>query len=98
VGQRLPIVTATLALSISVRGVTSAIVAGIQRARNTDFAITDGTIDTTRTLYLGNDPAPEVKRAYTRVLQGHIAVSVAEFPEGMSSDWFNMLARQPLYA
>jgi Xaa-Pro aminopeptidase len=57
----------------------------------------DGTIDTTRTLFLGAEPPPAVKRAYTRVLQGHLAVSIAIFPEGMSADWMNMLARQPLY-
>ncbi len=57
----------------------------------------DGTIDTTRTLYLGSSPSAEVKRAYTRVLQAHMAVSRAVFPEGMSADWLNMLAKQPLY-
>ncbi|WWC90545.1 uncharacterized protein L201_005481 [Kwoniella dendrophila CBS 6074] len=57
----------------------------------------DGTIDTTRTLYFGKSPSPEVKRAYTRVLQGHLAVSSASFPRGMPADRLNMLARGPLY-
>ncbi|OCF57628.1 cytoplasmic protein [Kwoniella mangroviensis CBS 10435] len=57
----------------------------------------DGTIDTTRTLYFGKTPSPEVKRAYTRVLQGHLAVSSAIFPRGMTADRLNMIARGPLY-
>ncbi|OCF39115.1 cytoplasmic protein [Kwoniella heveanensis CBS 569] len=57
----------------------------------------DGTIDTTRTMYLGKKPSDEVKRAYTRVLQGHMAVSTAIFPRGMPADRLNMLARGPLY-
>ncbi|WVQ95119.1 hypothetical protein IAU59_002213 [Kwoniella sp. CBS 9459] len=57
----------------------------------------DGTIDTTRTLYLGRKPSDEVKRAYTRVLQGHMAVSTAIFPRGMPADRLNMLARGLLY-
>ncbi|WVR09447.1 hypothetical protein IAU60_006514 [Kwoniella sp. DSM 27419] len=57
----------------------------------------DGTIDTTRTLYLGAKPSDEIKRAYTRVLQGHLAVSTAVFPRGMPADRLNMIARAPLY-
>ncbi|ORY29687.1 peptidase M24, structural domain-containing protein [Naematelia encephala] len=58
----------------------------------------DGTIDTTRTLYMGKSPSADIKRAYTRVLQGHIGVATATFPGGSCSmDWFNMLAREPLY-
>lgn len=57
----------------------------------------DGTIDTTRTLYFGDKPSDEVKRAYTRVLQGHMAVSMATFPRGMRGDWFNFAARGFLY-
>ncbi|WVQ79732.1 hypothetical protein IAT38_001832 [Cryptococcus sp. DSM 104549] len=57
----------------------------------------DATIDTTRTLYFGKDPSPEIKRAYTRVLQGHIAVSLSTFPRGMTADRLNMIARGPLY-
>ncbi|WWC63493.1 uncharacterized protein I303_106096 [Kwoniella dejecticola CBS 10117] len=57
----------------------------------------DGTIDTTRTLYFGKSPSDEVKRAYTRVLQGHMGVSTAIFPRGMPADRLNMLARGPLY-
>jgi Xaa-Pro aminopeptidase len=48
-------------------------------------------------MYLGKAPSPEIKRAYTRVLQSHMAVANAVFPEDMSADWLNMLAKQPLY-
>jgi hypothetical protein len=57
----------------------------------------DGTIDTTRTIYYGDKPSDEIKRAYTRVLQGHIAVAQFSFPEDMDASWMNMLARAPLY-
>ncbi|WVN86205.1 uncharacterized protein L203_101366 [Cryptococcus depauperatus CBS 7841] len=57
----------------------------------------DATIDTTRTLFFGTNPSNELKRAYTRVLQGHIAVSMAKFPPGMTANWMNMLARRALY-
>ncbi|KAI9637649.1 peptidase M24, structural domain-containing protein [Dioszegia hungarica] len=57
----------------------------------------DGTIDTTRTIYFGNKPSDEIKRAYTRVLQGHMAVAQFSFPEGMDASWMNMLARAPLF-
>ena len=57
----------------------------------------DGTIDTTRTVYFGKSPSPEIKRAYTRVLQAHIATATSIFPEGTSADWLNMLAKKPLF-
>ncbi|KAK8854626.1 hypothetical protein IAR55_003365 [Kwoniella newhampshirensis] len=53
----------------------------------------DGTIDTTRTLFLGKDASPDIKRAYTRVLQGHVAVSTAVFPRGMTSSSLTILAK-----
>lgn len=58
----------------------------------------DGTIDTTRTLFLGDRPTKEYKRAYTRVLQGHIAFESTPFPEGRNHGWTqDALARQFLY-
>jgi len=56
----------------------------------------DGTIDTTRTMHFGR-PSAEQKRAYTRVLQGHIALACARFPAGTTGAQLDMLARQPLY-
>lgn len=56
----------------------------------------DGTIDTTRTYHFGK-PKPEHKRAYTRVLQGHIHASEAIFPEGTTGAAIDALARAPLW-
>ena len=41
----------------------------------------DGTTDVTRTWHFGT-PTEEEKRAFTRVLQGHIAIDTTIFPEG----------------
>ncbi|KAK4686436.1 Xaa-Pro aminopeptidase, partial [Tremellales sp. Uapishka_1] len=57
----------------------------------------DGTIDTTRTLYLGKSPTEEMKRAYTRVLQGHLSVASSNFPASMDADRLVMLGHQYLY-
>lgn len=56
----------------------------------------DGTIDTTRTVHFGR-PTHEQMRAYTRVLQGHIALATARFPSGTTGAQLDMLARQPLF-
>lgn len=57
----------------------------------------DGTIDTTRTMHFGK-PTAEQKRAFTRVLQGHIAVDRAVFPEGSTGDQLDTLARAALWS
>ncbi|KAF9490673.1 Creatinase/aminopeptidase [Pleurotus eryngii] len=56
----------------------------------------DGTCDTTRTLHFGR-PTPEQCEAYTRVLQGHIAIDSAVFPEGTSGYQLDVLARKALW-
>ncbi|SIQ31757.1 Xaa-Pro aminopeptidase [Paracoccus thiocyanatus] len=57
----------------------------------------DGTTDITRTLPMGAvDPA--VRRPYTRVLQGMIAVSRVQFPPGIAGCHIDALARAPLWA
>ncbi|WFC97318.1 Xaa-Pro aminopeptidase [Malassezia yamatoensis] len=56
----------------------------------------DGTIDTTRTVHFGT-PTFEQRRAYTRVLQGHMALAQARFPQGTTGAQLDMLARQPLF-
>jgi hypothetical protein len=43
----------------------------------------DGTTDVTRTLHFGT-PTADQRRAFTRVLQGHIAIDTAVFPNGTS--------------
>jgi Xaa-Pro aminopeptidase len=59
----------------------------------------DGTTDITRTLPVG--PAAgvtaEKRDAYTRVLQGMIAVSRARFPRGVAGAHIDALARFPLW-
>ena len=56
----------------------------------------DGTTDITRTIALGT-PSPEHRQAYTRVLQGMIAVSRVRFPKGVGGQHLDALARAPLW-
>jgi len=57
----------------------------------------DGTTDITRTLAIGI-PSDEYCDRYTRVLQGHIALATARFPEGTTGSQLDALARAPLWA
>lgn len=57
----------------------------------------DGTTDITRTLLVGADTGPEEKAAFTRVLQGMIAISRLRFPQGLSGQHLDALARYPLW-
>lgn len=56
----------------------------------------DGTTDITRTLPVG-DPGATEKEAFTRVLQGMIAISRARFPDGLAGRDLDPLARYPLW-
>ncbi|KAH8107636.1 Creatinase aminopeptidase [Cristinia sonorae] len=56
----------------------------------------DGTCDTTRTIHFGR-PTNEQCEAFTRVLQGHIAIDSAVFPEGTSGKSLDVLARKALW-
>lgn len=56
----------------------------------------DGTTDITRTLPVGS-VAPDRCAAYTRVLQGMIAISRARFPHGVAGSHLDALARFPLW-
>ncbi|KAF9457926.1 putative Xaa-Pro aminopeptidase P [Collybia nuda] len=59
----------------------------------------DGTTDTTRTWHFGN-PTDEEKRAFTRVLQGHICIDTAIFPSGTTGEWAHVsdaFARKSLW-
>ena len=56
----------------------------------------DGTTDITRTIIVG-DPTPEHRTCYTRVLQGMIALSRAQFPKGVAGQHLDALARFPLW-
>ena len=57
----------------------------------------DGTTDITRTVAIGQ-PSEEHRDRYTRVLQGHIALATAKFPEGTTGSQLDALARSPLWA
>ncbi|XSG82900.1 MAG: aminopeptidase P family protein [Methyloligella sp. ZOD6] len=56
----------------------------------------DGTTDITRTVAIGQ-PSPQMRRHYTLVLKGHIAVSKARFPEKTRGQDLDPLARVPLW-
>lgn len=55
----------------------------------------DGTTDVTRTLAVG-PVTPEMKEHFTRVLKGHIQVSMSAFPEGTTGDKLDAKARAAL--
>ncbi len=56
----------------------------------------DGTTDVTRTVALGT-PSEEMRRHFTAVLKGHIALASARFPEGTTGHQLDILARRPLW-
>jgi Xaa-Pro aminopeptidase len=57
----------------------------------------DGTTDITRTVAIGT-PTAEMKRRFTQVLKGHIALATARFPAGTRGSQLDTLARQFLWA
>ena len=57
----------------------------------------DGTTDITRTVAIGT-PTAEMRRRFTQVLKGHIALATARFPEGTRGSQLDTLARQFLWA
>ena len=56
----------------------------------------DGTTDVTRTVAIGNPP-DEIRRRFTLVLKGHIALDRALFPVGTTGTQLDVLARQFLW-
>jgi Xaa-Pro aminopeptidase len=56
----------------------------------------DGTTDITRTVSVG-PVEPEAKAAFTRVLQGMIAVSRLRWPRGVTGGHLDSIARYPLW-
>ena len=56
----------------------------------------DGTTDVTRTIAI-DDPRPDHKTMFTRVLKGHIALACANFPNGIQGQQIDALARQFLW-
>ncbi|HAA93227.1 MAG TPA: X-Pro aminopeptidase [Rhodospirillaceae bacterium] len=61
----------------------------------------DGTTDVTRTVYIekagGSSPTEEERDCFTRVLQGHIAIAMAQFPAGTNGAQIDILARRALW-
>ncbi len=57
----------------------------------------DGTTDVTRTIPIGT-PSAEMRRRFTLVLKGHIALAVARFPKGTTGSQLDTLARRHLWA
>ena len=57
----------------------------------------DGTTDITRTVAIG-EPAEDMKRHFTAVLKGHIAVATARFPKGTRGIDLDPFARRALWA
>ncbi|KTE78532.1 aminopeptidase P family protein [Sphingopyxis sp. A083] len=57
----------------------------------------DGTTDITRTIAIG-EPSAEMRRRFTQVLKGHIALATARFPKGTRGSQLDILARQYLWA
>ena len=57
---------------------------------------TDGTTDVTRTIAIGR-PTDAMRRHYTLVLKGHLAISTARFPKGTRGIELDSFARRPLW-
>ncbi|MCL2605359.1 MAG: aminopeptidase P family protein [Defluviitaleaceae bacterium] len=57
----------------------------------------DGTTDTTRTIPVG-PLTDEMRRDFTLVLKGHIALAAAIFPSGTTGSQLDVLARLPLWS
>jgi Xaa-Pro aminopeptidase len=55
-----------------------------------------GTTDVTRTVAIG-EPTAEMRDRFTRVLQGHLALSRVKFPAGTSGHALDAIARVPLW-
>jgi Xaa-Pro aminopeptidase len=57
----------------------------------------DGTTDVTRTLTVG-EPSEEMRRAFTLVLRGHLALGRVRFPAGTTGSALDVLARSALWS
>lgn len=57
----------------------------------------EGTTDITRTVALSSDISPSIKKRYTQVLKGAIALSNCIFPKDTSGKQLDVLARQYLW-
>jgi Xaa-Pro aminopeptidase len=56
----------------------------------------DGTTDITRTVAIG-EPSDDMRRHFTLVLKGHIAIATLRFPKGTRGSHLDAMARRPLW-
>lgn len=56
-----------------------------------------GTTDITRTIVVGKEATKKEKEMFTRVLKGHIALTLLRWPKGFSGKQIEVLARKPLW-
>jgi len=56
----------------------------------------DGTTDVTRTIAIG-EPSDDMRRTFTLVLMGHIALASTRFPTGTTGSQLDAFARRPLW-
>ena len=56
-----------------------------------------GTTDITRTIYLGDEPPEALKLIYTKVLLGHLNISMLKFPAGTRGYQLDSIARFNLW-
>src|SRR3546814_16298429 len=56
----------------------------------------DGTTDVTRTIAIG-EPSAEMRRRFTLVLKGHIALARARFPKDTTGSQLDAVARYALW-
>ena len=79
-------------------GTCASVVAGTLLLLDSGGQYDCGTTDVTRTTFLGpGEPRADQRDAFTRVLQGHIALDTAVFPEGIPGFVLDAFARRPLW-
>ena len=101
VGDSFPTISSTGANAAIIHyqaahGACSDIAAGDVYLCDTGGQYRDGTTDITRTVHFGA-PTEDERRAYTRVLQGHVDLAAAIFPTGTPGLMLEMLSRAPLW-
>lgn len=101
VGDSFPTISSTGANAAIIHyqaahGACSDIAAGDVYLCDTGGQYRDGTTDITRTVHFGT-PTEDERRAYTRVLQGHVDLAAAIFPTGTPGLMLEMLSRAPLW-
>ena len=104
VGNSFPTISSTGANAAIIHyqaahGACSDIAAGAVYLCDTGGQYREGTTDVTRTVHfeIEGPPTEDERRAYTRVLQGHVDLAAAIFPTGTPGLMLEMLSRAPLW-